>query len=40
MVVLIKTTLIRDSQDWKRDLDDTQRRFKTYDRPDSQPFPE
>jgi MSHA biogenesis protein MshL len=40
MVVLIKTTLIRDSQDWNRDLNDTQRRFKTYDLPDSQPFPE
>ena len=40
MVVLIKTTLIRDSQDWNRDLNDTQRRFKTYDLPDSQSFPE
>lgn len=40
MVVLIKTTLIRDSQDWNRDLNDTQRRFKTYSLPDSQPFPE
>lgn len=40
MVVLIKTTLIRDSQDWNRDLNDTQRRFKTYDLPDSQLFSE
>ena len=40
MVVLIKTTLIRDREDWSRDLDETQRRFKTYDHPESQPFPE
>lgn len=40
MVVLIKTTLIRDREDWGRDLDETQRRFKTYDHPESQPFPE
>ncbi|MDP3213146.1 MAG: secretin N-terminal domain-containing protein, partial [Deltaproteobacteria bacterium] len=40
MVVLIKTTLIRESQDWNRDLNDTQRRFKTYDLPDSQLFSE
>ncbi|MDP2031532.1 MAG: pilus (MSHA type) biogenesis protein MshL [Thiobacillus sp.] len=40
MVVLIKTTLIRDREDWGRDLDETQRRFKTYDHPESPPFPE
>jgi MSHA biogenesis protein MshL len=40
MVVLIKTTLIRDKEDWSRDLDETQHRFKTYDHPESQPFPE
>lgn len=40
MVVLIKTTLIRDREDWGRDLDETQRRFKTYDHPEPQPFPE
>ncbi len=28
MVVLIKTTLIRDHEDWSRDLDDTKRRFQ------------
>ncbi|OYW35666.1 MAG: hypothetical protein B7Z35_14735 [Hydrogenophilales bacterium 12-61-10] len=39
MVVLIKTTLIRDSQDWNRDLADTQHRFKTYEQADFQPFP-
>jgi MSHA biogenesis protein MshL len=37
LVVLIKTTLIRDSQDWSRDLEATQRRFKTYDYPEFQP---
>ncbi len=37
LVVLIKTTLIRDKQDWNRDLDATQRRFRTYDRPEIQP---
>ncbi len=39
MVVLIKTTLIRDRDDWVRDMDETQRRFKEYDQPDTQPFP-
>jgi len=39
MVVLIKTTLIRDSQDWNRDLEETQHRFKTYEQSDFQPFP-
>ena len=39
MVVLIKTTLIRDREDWVRDMDETQRRFKEYDQPDTQPFP-
>lgn len=39
MVVLIKTTLIRDSQDWNRDLEETQHRFKTYEQADFQPFP-
>ena len=39
MVVLIKTTLIRDSQDWNRDLADTQHRFKTYEQADFQPVP-
>jgi MSHA biogenesis protein MshL len=37
LVVLIKTTLIRDNQDWNRDLEATQRRFQTYDLPDSLP---
>ncbi|MBW8370542.1 MAG: pilus (MSHA type) biogenesis protein MshL [Thiobacillus sp.] len=37
LVVLIKTTLIRDSQDWNRDLEATQRRFQTYDHPEIQP---
>ncbi|MDO9220233.1 MAG: secretin N-terminal domain-containing protein [Thiobacillus sp.] len=39
MVVLIKTTLIRDNQDWNSDLEETQRRFKTYEQPDFRPFP-
>lgn len=30
LVVLIKTTLIRDSQDWGRDLDEVQQRFQGY----------
>lgn len=34
LVVLIKTTLIRDSEDWNRDLEATQRRFQAYDLPD------
>jgi MSHA biogenesis protein MshL len=37
LVVLIKTTLIRNSQDWGRDLEDVQRRFKTYNAGDIQP---
>ncbi|MDP2056965.1 MAG: hypothetical protein Q8K35_04290, partial [Thiobacillus sp.] len=37
LVVLIKTTLIRDSQDWNRDLEATQRRFQAYDLPEFQP---
>ncbi|HBU28850.1 MAG: hypothetical protein A2X71_06240 [Thiobacillus sp. GWE1_62_9] len=37
LVVLIKTTLIRDNQDWNRDLEATQRRFQTYDHPEIQP---
>lgn len=37
LVVLIKTTLIRDSQDWNRDLETTQRRFKAYELPEFQP---
>jgi MSHA biogenesis protein MshL len=39
MVVLIKTTLIRDREDWAQEMDETQRRFRTYDHPESQPFP-
>jgi MSHA biogenesis protein MshL len=39
MVVLIKASLIRDKEDWAQDMDETQRRFKTYDQPESQPFP-
>jgi MSHA biogenesis protein MshL len=39
MVVLIKASLIRDKEDWAQDMDETQRRFKTYDHPESQPFP-
>ena len=34
LVVLIKTTLIRDNKDWNNDLEATQRRFQTYDLPD------
>ncbi|MEQ1592358.1 MAG: hypothetical protein ABL892_08220, partial [Thiobacillaceae bacterium] len=37
LVVLIKTTLIRNSQDWGRDMDEVQRRFKTYNAGDIQP---
>lgn len=37
LVVLIKTTLIRDSQDWDRDLVATQRRFQNYELPQSPP---
>ncbi len=37
LVVLIKTTLIRDNKDWSNDLEATQRRFQTYELPDSRP---
>jgi MSHA biogenesis protein MshL len=37
LVVLIKTTLIRGSQDWNRDLEATQRRFHAYEYPEIQP---
>ena len=37
LVVLIKTTLIRDGQDWNRDVEATQRRFQAYEYPDIQP---
>jgi MSHA biogenesis protein MshL len=37
LVVLIKTTLIRDNQDWNRDLEATQRRFQAYELPQFQP---
>jgi len=37
LVVLIKTTLIRDNQDWDRDLAATQRRFQNYELPQPQP---
>ena len=37
LVVLIKTTLIRDSQDWNNDLEATQRRFQTYELPEFRP---
>ncbi|MGO9444370.1 MAG: pilus (MSHA type) biogenesis protein MshL [Thiobacillaceae bacterium] len=30
LVVLIKATIIHDSEDWSQDLDDTRRRFKGY----------
>jgi MSHA biogenesis protein MshL len=36
LVVLIKTTLIRDNQDWNRDVEATQRRFQAYDLPQPQ----
>jgi len=36
LVVLIKTTLIRDNQDWNRDMEATQRRFQAYDLPQPQ----
>ncbi len=35
LVVLIKTTLIRDSQDWSSDLEATQRRFRDYELPET-----
>ncbi|MHB1083585.1 MAG: secretin N-terminal domain-containing protein [Thiobacillus sp.] len=37
LVVLIKTTLIRDSEDWNSDLEATQRRFQSYELPESRP---
>ncbi|MDP1864532.1 MAG: secretin N-terminal domain-containing protein [Thiobacillus sp.] len=37
LVVLIKTTLIRDSKDWRPDLESTQQRFQTYGFPESRP---
>lgn len=37
LVVLIKTTLIRDNKDWALDLESTQRRFQAYDLPDARP---
>ena len=37
LVFLIKTTLIRDSQDWNPDLEATRRRFQTYDQTEFQP---
>ena len=37
LVVLIKTTLIRDGTDWSRDLEEVQRRFKTYNPGEVQP---
>lgn len=37
LVVLIKTTLIRDTQDWSHDLEATQRRFQTYELPEFRP---
>jgi len=37
LVVLIKTTLIRDSQDWRRDLEEVQRRFQTYNPGEARP---
>lgn len=39
LVVLIKTTLIRDSEDWNSDLEATQRRFQSYELPETR-FPE
>lgn len=37
LVVLIKTTLIRDSRDWNPDIEATQRRFQTYELPEFRP---
>jgi MSHA biogenesis protein MshL len=37
LVVLIKTTLIRDSEDWNHDLEATQHRFQAYELPESRP---
>ncbi len=37
LVVLIKTTLIRESQDWNPDMEATRHRFQTYGLPEFQP---
>lgn len=37
LVVLIKTTLIRDGKDWNQDMEATQRRFQAYELPNSRP---
>ncbi|MGA7178995.1 MAG: pilus (MSHA type) biogenesis protein MshL [Thiobacillaceae bacterium] len=37
LVVLIKTTVIHDSQDWGRDLEEVQRRFQGYNLGEKQP---
>lgn len=37
LVVLIKTTVIRDSQDWNPDLEATQRRLQSYELPEFRP---
>lgn len=37
LVVLIKTTLIRDGKDWNQDMEATQRRFQAYELPTSRP---
>jgi MSHA biogenesis protein MshL len=37
LVVLIKTTLIRDSQDWNPDMEATRHRFQAYELPESRP---
>jgi MSHA biogenesis protein MshL len=37
LVVLIKTTLIRDSKDWKPDMEATRHRFESYDFPKDRP---
>jgi MSHA biogenesis protein MshL len=37
LVVLIKTTLIRGSQDWSRDLEAVQRRFQAYNPGEARP---
>lgn len=37
LVVLIKTTLIRDDQDWDRDMEATQHRFRNYELPQTLP---
>ncbi len=37
LVVLIKTTLVRDSQDWNQDMTATRRRFEAYEQPAFRP---